>query len=108
LARDFWQFFQGFTDALAQQRHIDAGLRQQGPSAAALLIEQGREQMRGFDDIVVAADGQRLGVGQRLLETRGEFVHTHGRDSGSEMRPNRDASDVRAARAVSRRRDTGR
>ncbi len=31
-----------------------------------------------FKHVVVAPDGQRLRVGQRLLETRREFVHPHG------------------------------
>ncbi len=33
--------------------------------------------MRRFDQVVVAADGQRLRVGEGLLEARGEFVHAH-------------------------------
>src|SRR5690606_40630380 len=35
-------------------------------------------QVRGFDEVVVAAHGQRLRVGDGLLEARGEFVHAHG------------------------------
>ena len=31
-----------------------------------------------LDELVVAADGERLGVGQRLLEFAGQFVHAHG------------------------------
>jgi hypothetical protein len=41
--------------------------------------------MHRFDDIVVAADRQLLGVGDGLLEPRGEFVHAHGRDSTKKM-----------------------
>ena len=31
--------------------------------------------VRRLDELVVAADGQRLGIGQRLLESAGELVH---------------------------------
>ena len=34
--------------------------------------------VRRLDELVVAADGQRLGVGQGLLESAGELVHAHG------------------------------
>src|SRR3546814_11276888 len=44
-----------------------------------------QQQGRGFDQVVVAANGQRLRVGQRLLETRGEFVHAHGKVLGIRM-----------------------
>ena len=79
LPGDFRQLFEGFAKTLAQQRYVDARLRQQGPRAAALLVKQGNQQMHGFDDIVVATDRQRLCVGDGLLETRGEFVHAHRR-----------------------------
>ena len=59
-----------------------AGLRQQRARAAAGLVEQRDQQVRRFDDVVIAADRQRLRVGEGLLEPRGEFVHAHGGDSG--------------------------
>jgi hypothetical protein len=31
---------------------------------------------------MIAADGERLGVRQRLLEPAGEFVHAHGGNVG--------------------------
>src|SRR5205085_2965650 len=46
--------------------------------AAALLVEQRQQQVRGFDEVVVAADGERLRVAERLLEPGGELVHSHG------------------------------
>ena len=87
LAGHLRQLVQRFGQALAQHRHVDARLRQQRPGAAALLVQQRQQQVRGFDDGVVAADGERLGIAQRLLETRGEFVHAHGKSRGS--RPSR-------------------
>ena len=64
-------------DALLQRRHVDLRLRQQRRGRAALLAEQRGHHVRRFEHVVVAAHGQRLRVGQRLLETRGEFVHAH-------------------------------
>ena len=78
LAGDLGQRIERLVEALAQHRHVDPRLRQQRARAAALLVEQRTEDMHGFDDGVVATDGQRLCVGQRLLETRGELVHPHG------------------------------
>ncbi|MNV54687.1 hypothetical protein D3C71_1468930 [compost metagenome] len=72
------QRFQRLVEAFAQHRHVDPGLGQQRARAAALLVQQRGEYMHRFDDVVVAAHGQRLGVSQRLLETRGELVHPHG------------------------------
>jgi hypothetical protein len=78
LAGDLRQLVERLADAFAQQRRVDAGLREQRARAAALLVEQRGEQVHRFDDVVVAADGERLRVGERLLEARGEFVHPHG------------------------------
>ena len=36
--------------------------------AAALLLEQRRHHVHGLDELMIAADGERLRVGQRLLE----------------------------------------
>ena len=54
--------------ACAQRGHVDAGLRQQRPVRAALLVEQRGHQVRRLEHVVVAPDRQRLRVGQRLLE----------------------------------------
>src|SRR5690606_16637542 len=78
LAGDLRQAVEDLAEALAQQRHVDAGLQQQRARAAALRVEQRRQQVRRLDQVVVAADGQRLGVRERLLEARGELVHAHG------------------------------
>ena len=65
-----------------------------GVGRAALLIEQRRHQVRRLEHVVVAPDRQRLGIGQRLLKTRSQFVHSHrqstfkkrGRHQGSKER----------------------
>ena len=77
LTADSRQPVQRLADALAQGRHVDAGLRQQRRGRAALLVEQRTHQVHRLDHVVVAPDGQRLRVGQRLLKTRSQFVHPH-------------------------------
>ena len=62
----------------AQQVDVDARLVEQRAHAAALLIQQREHHVRGLDVLVVAADRQRLGIGQRQLEFAGQFVHSHG------------------------------
>jgi hypothetical protein len=54
--------------------------------------------VRRLDQVVVAADRQRLGVGERLLETRSELVHAHGRESLHGGR-DRDVQDMRAGKS---------
>ncbi len=73
----FRQPVEDLPDAGPQRRHVDAGLREQRHRRAALLIEQRRHQMRGLEHVVVAPDRKRLRIGERLLETRRELVHTH-------------------------------
>jgi hypothetical protein len=71
------QALEQLVHALREHRHVDLRLGQQRAGRAALLAEQGRHHVHRFEHVVVAAHGQRLGVGQRLLETRREFVHSH-------------------------------
>ena len=70
----------------AQQVDVDAGLVEQGPHRAALLVQQGRHHVQRLDVLVVAADRERLGIGQRLLEFAGQFVHAHGGNVGDKPR----------------------
>ena len=62
---------------------VGAGLCQQRPQAAALLVQQGQQHVRRLDHLVIAAHGQGLGVGQGGLETAGQFVVAHGGILGS-------------------------
>src|SRR3546814_11940660 len=55
-----------------QRRHIDACLRQHRFARTTGFIDQGNQQMHRFDQIMVAANRQALGISQRLLEARGE------------------------------------
>ena len=50
--------------------------------AAALLIEEREHEVRGFDELVVAANGERLRVRERKLEFRCQPVHAHEGDPG--------------------------
>ncbi len=64
---------------------VDVGpcLDEQRPHGAALAVEEREQHMGRLEELVVAADGERLGIGQRLLEPAGELVLTHrGRPSG--------------------------
>jgi len=44
---------------------------------AALLIEQRQHDVDRLDHVVVAPDRETLGIGQSLLQTRGQFIHAH-------------------------------
>ncbi len=81
-ALDLRQPVEGLAEPRAQQVDLGARLLEQRPHRAALLVEQRQHQVRGLDELVVAAEGQRLGVGQGHLELGGQFVHAHGGGSG--------------------------
>ncbi len=74
---DLGQPGQRLTQILLEGRHIDTGAGQQRRSAAIVLVDQRQQQVLRFDELLVAANGQALGIGQRLLELGGEFVDTH-------------------------------
>jgi hypothetical protein len=42
-----------------------------------LLVQQRDNYVHGLKQVVIAADGQTLGIGQSLLEARSEFIHSH-------------------------------
>ena len=63
--------------ARAQQVDVDAGAIEQGTRAAALLVEERKHEVRGFDELVIAAHGERLRVRERELEFRCQPVHPH-------------------------------
>ncbi len=77
LPADLGQPLEYFANALAQRRHIDLSLGQQRPGRAALLVEQRGHHVHRLEHVVIASDRQRLRIGERLLKTRGEFVHSH-------------------------------
>jgi len=57
---------------------VRACLHQQRTHRAARGIQHGQKHVGRLDELVIAPESQRLGIGQRLLETAGEFVHAHG------------------------------
>ena len=57
---------------------VDARLDQERLRRCRPAVEQRRHHVRRLDELIVAADAQRLRVGQRLLEAAREFVHAHG------------------------------
>ncbi len=61
----------------AQLRYLGTGFLEERPRGAALLIEQRRHEMHGLDVLIVAADGERLGIGQCRLEFGRQLVHSH-------------------------------
>ena len=68
-----------FEQARAQQADVDAGAIEQGARAAALLVEKREHEVRGLDELLVAADGERLRVRQRQLELGSQSIHAHER-----------------------------
>ena len=79
VAFDLGQAGQRLLHVLAQACDIDAGAGKQRRGAAVLLIDQCEQQVLRFDELLVAANRQALGIGQRLLELGGEFVESHER-----------------------------
>ena len=61
---------------------IGAGLGEQWPQRTALLIQECEQHMCRFQQLVITADGQGLGVRQGGLESAGQLVVAHGRYSG--------------------------
>ena len=61
-----------------QLGHVGAGLVEQRPDGAALLVDQRQHQVRGFDELVVAADRDRLCIRERGLELGRQLVLSHG------------------------------
>ncbi len=60
-----------------QPGQIEAGLGEQRTRHAPALAQQCRQQMHRLDGGMVAADGQRLGIGDRFLQGSGETLLTH-------------------------------
>jgi len=64
-------------EAEAQLVDVRTRLHQQGPHRAARGIEHRQHEVGGLEELVVAPEGDRLGIGQRLLKAAREFVHAH-------------------------------
>ncbi len=62
----------------AQLVDVRAGLDEHGAHGSPLAVEQGEHDVDRLQDLVVAAQGKRLRVGQGLLELAGKFVLSHG------------------------------
>ncbi len=78
MAFDLGQAFERLGQLDLQSAGIDPGARQQRGGAAVILIEQRQQQVLRLDELLIVADGQTLGVGNRLLELGSEFVEAHG------------------------------
>src|SRR5205823_3995192 len=52
-------------------------LHEQRAHRPARAIEHRQQDMRGLDELMIAAERERLRVGQRLLKAAGQFVHAH-------------------------------
>src|ERR1700722_17601881 len=61
----------------AQLRYLCARLLQQRAGGAALLVEQRGHEMHRLDVLIVAADGQRLSIGQSRLKFCSQLIHSH-------------------------------
>jgi len=81
------QPLQRLAEAGTQAVDIDIGLGQQVAHGAAVLVEQRHHQVHRLDELVVAAERERLRVRQGHLELAGKFVHAHGlRPPGGQIR----------------------
>ena len=63
--------------ARAQEVDVDAGPVEERPRAAALLVEEREQEVRGLDELLVAADRERLRVCERKLEFRCQSIRSH-------------------------------
>src|SRR5262249_2042937 len=79
---------QGLAEPLLQRVRVATRLGDQAGGAAVFLAEQREQQVRRLDLLVVTAEREALGVGQALLQLRGELVLSHGVRSnvGAEIR----------------------
>ena len=68
VALDLGQRIELLAESRAQCIHLDAGAAEQVPGRTALLVQQRNGHVHGLDELMVATDGQRLGVGQRHLK----------------------------------------
>ncbi len=78
-AADLRQALQRLVELRTQQLEIDAGLGEQWPHCAAVLIEQGDHDVGRLDELMIAAQREALRVAQGQLKFVGQFVHAHGR-----------------------------
>ena len=75
--RDFGEVIHQLPQATLQARDIEAGLGQQRPHRAPLLLQHGQQQMGRLDEVVVPGYSQGLGIGQGRLQSACEFLHRH-------------------------------
>ena len=61
----------------AQRVHVHPGLSEKVAHRGALLVEQGRRHVHRFQELVVMADREALGVRERHLELGRELVRSH-------------------------------
>ena len=74
---DFRHPIQSPGEIRAQFGDLSARLLEQRPCGSALLFEQRRHEMHGLDVLIIAAHGERLGIGQCRLKLGRQLVHTH-------------------------------
>src|SRR5437773_12405281 len=69
--------FRSLLGRLPQSRDIDARAGQKRRAPAVFLVEQGRKQVEGLDELMVLPHGYALGVAESLLKLGGELVQAH-------------------------------
>ena len=74
---DFGQSLQAARNGRADAAKVYTGVLQQLRRHTAVLIEQGREQVGWFYELIIGTEREALGIGQCLLELGGQFVGTH-------------------------------
>jgi hypothetical protein len=61
-ALDTRQPIEHLAQARAQGIEVRASLVEEGPDRAALLVEQGLQEVHGLDELMIAAERERLGL----------------------------------------------
>ena len=85
-ALDLRQLVERGDEVGAQPCDVAARLLQHRARPAALLLEQGEQHVGRLDDLVVAPERERLGLGEGLLEAGGQLVLSHAPEDGAGTR----------------------
>jgi hypothetical protein len=79
-AFDLGQLVERRLEIRAQLVDVDAGAHEQRPHAAGVLLQHRQHDVRGLDDLMIAAERDGLRISQRFLELARQPVHSHVRD----------------------------
>jgi hypothetical protein len=93
-ALDLGQARHGLLQRGLQGRHVGPGALQQRAVPPSSWASSAAAAGGGFDELLVVADGDALGIGEGLLELGGEFVEAH--DGSGVFKPRQSAHHLQA------------